>query len=1193
MRKIIEFFKKRWVIQLLGVIALSVILWYVIPLFTREGLVLWVRLGAIGAILLLWGLNLLWSLLRARKADQQMMDEISQGESDLGGDQSAEELGILDERFNEALEVLKKGHKGGLFSSSQYLYELPWYVIIGPPGSGKTTALVHSGLKFPLADQFGRDAIRGVGGTRNCDWWFTDDAVLLDTAGRYTTQDSQQAVDAGAWLGFLELLKKHRRRRPLNGILIAVSLSDLMLQTEEERNLHARAIRNRVQELNERLGVRIPVYMVFTKCDLVAGFTEFFEDLGRSERAQVWGMTFKLDEQEGQEPPVSLFPREYDALLERLDQRMLSRIHQERDIQRRTLIYGFPQEMAALKEPLKGFLDEVFRPSRFEIRPLLRGVYFTSGTQEGTPIDRLLGNVAQSFGLDRVSLPAFSGLGRSYFIQGLLREIIFPEAGLAGTDKKVERRRAWLQRGAYAGALALTLLTALAWTTSFTRNQMVVQKMETAVAQYRQDLAGLDYVTADWEHLLRVLDDLRRAADIYGEDTPFTMGMGLYQGRKLDPADEAAYQRVLAGRFLYSIGRRLESHLQPDAPEELLRAALKSYLMLGHPEHLKPQEVHLFMGIDWANQLPGKSEQQNRLLSHLDALLASHFKPLPLNPNLLRQARQALTKVPLERQIYRRIQQQAAADDSLDLLLVNILGRHGDLLFTSQQGALEQVRIPGLYTKPGYYRFFLPQSERLAKQVLSENWVLADEATAEPSEAELQQMLAKVKALYIEDYIKQWRDLLNDLKIVRLGSLSQAVEVLDVASGPGSPLRKLLQAVEQNTTLSRPPPSLTPKLPSADKAKGLVEAAAEVSSKAESEQRRLAQLMRAADKSGLSQPGGGQAEDSIHQVDDEFERLDNLVQKRGDSPPPIEGLIGDLADLLNFLSDLEAASDSGGAALAAAKGAGGAKDPVKLLRRRANRLPKPLSNWIYALSERGWQVVVGNSRNQLSSLYNSDVAPLCRRAIQGRYPLVKGAAKEVTLADFAEFFGPGGAMDGFFQEQIKPFANTRSRPWRWRKAGGHPMGISSGSLRQFERAAKIREIFFSAGPRPKVDFSLKPSYLDANVSRFLLDLDGQKVSYSHGPARTHHLTWPAPDASGRVRIVFEDLDGKRSSLAKEGPWAWFRLLDDMQVKETRQADRFLVTFKAGGHTARFELRASSVINPFRLPELEEFHCPRL
>ena len=99
------------------------------------------------------------------------------------------EAAKLRERFEEAVAALKKQRRSG-----NSLYDLPWYVFIGAPGSGKTTALINSGLKFPLEQRVGKGAVRGVGGTRNCDWWFTDEAVFLDTAGRYTTQDSDAGV---------------------------------------------------------------------------------------------------------------------------------------------------------------------------------------------------------------------------------------------------------------------------------------------------------------------------------------------------------------------------------------------------------------------------------------------------------------------------------------------------------------------------------------------------------------------------------------------------------------------------------------------------------------------------------------------------------------------------------------------------------------------------------------------------------------------------------------------------------------------------------------------------------------------------------------------------------------------------------------------------------------------------------------
>ena len=206
---------------------------------------------------------------------------------------ASEEVSLLQERLREAIEVLRNARLGGKGERKQ-LYQIPWYLIIGPPGSGKTTALVNSGLNFPLAERFGVESLKGVGGTRHCDWWFTDQAVLIDTAGRYTTQDSDRTRDAGAWTGFLQLLKRYRKRQPINGAIVAISIADLVSAGDQAMREHAQAVRSRLQELQTELGIRFPVYVVFTKCDLLAGFNEFFDDLGRAEREQVWGVTFDL-----------------------------------------------------------------------------------------------------------------------------------------------------------------------------------------------------------------------------------------------------------------------------------------------------------------------------------------------------------------------------------------------------------------------------------------------------------------------------------------------------------------------------------------------------------------------------------------------------------------------------------------------------------------------------------------------------------------------------------------------------------------------------------------------------------------------------------------------------------------------------------------------------------------------------------
>jgi type VI secretion system protein ImpL len=328
------------------------------------------------------------------------------------------EIESIRERFREASATL-----------GSRIDELPWYVFIGAPGSGKTTALLNSGLRFLLPSAAGEAPVAGVGGTRNCDWWFTEEAVLLDTAGRYTTQDSHAKADAAAWLGFLAMLKEFRGARPFNGAFVTASLTDLLLWTKLERSRFSGHVRMRLAELYAALGTRFPVYLLVTKTDLLAGFLEFFEDLDAEGRAQVWGTTFELEVD-----PVTLesrYAKEFEPLEARLNSEMLARLHEERDLQRRAAIYRFPQQFRPVGPLVGEFLGQAFTTQVEHKAPQLRGVYYTSGTQQGNPIDRVLGTLARTFSLERAKSAERAGSGRSYFIGKLLREVVLREAGLA------------------------------------------------------------------------------------------------------------------------------------------------------------------------------------------------------------------------------------------------------------------------------------------------------------------------------------------------------------------------------------------------------------------------------------------------------------------------------------------------------------------------------------------------------------------------------------------------------------------------------------------------------------------------------------------------------------------------------------------------------------------------------------------
>src|SRR5580704_8093930 len=506
--------RSRWVRTFLGAALLAVIVWFFGPLLGIGALhpldSELVRYIVIAVIFIGWVIENLIYKLRANKKEKELEAGVAAQVADPTETASAEEVALLADRLKEALAALKKAKLGR--GRGGFLYQLPWYMFIGPPGAGKTTALVNCGLNFPLADKGGPQGISGVGGTRNCDWWFTDQAVLIDTAGRYTTQDSNSAVDASAWLGFLRLLKQHRARQTLNGVLVAISLSDIASLSDAERLAHATAIRKRIRELHDELGVRIPAYVLFTKADLIAGFVEFFETLGKEEREQVWGVTLPLDTGKDEGGSVAGFGAEFDLLLDRLNDRMLERVQQETDIRRRRLIWGFPQQIASLRGVAVEFLTEIFRPSRLEARPLLRGVYLTSGTQNSTPIDRLLDAMAGQFGLQRQAVTAFSGTGRSYFLTRLVSEVVFGEAGLVGRDPKVERRQRWMHIAAYSTAAIVLLGLTGIWTASWLGNRSLIDDVHAASIQYNTqftDAIKRDPQDADPQIVLPALDTLR------------------------------------------------------------------------------------------------------------------------------------------------------------------------------------------------------------------------------------------------------------------------------------------------------------------------------------------------------------------------------------------------------------------------------------------------------------------------------------------------------------------------------------------------------------------------------------------------------------------------------------------------------------------------------------------------------------
>ena len=451
----------------LSALAAAVLVWFGLPILLPAVASVEVRGALVAAILIAW---LVAAFLR-RRAAKAANDSIADQLATASG---AQENAVVSQRMSEAIGQFKAASGG----QRDYLYSRPWYVIIGPPGAGKTTALLNSGLRFPFSDQ----SLKGIGGTRNLDFWFADEAAIVDTAGRYTSQDSDASADSQGWRSLLDQLKRNRPKQPINGVIVALGVDELLKADLAGVDRHANSVRRRLIELRRALDLSTPIYLLLTKVDLLAGFIEFYDDLDAQGRRAVLGVTLQDPDAT---PDQAEIVAAFDRFVSAQGARQAKRLSEEGDATRRSLILGFPAQLASLRSRLARFVDGAFGPG--EPIGTLRGFYFTSGVQEGAPLDRLLSGVAEIYAAPS-SQAAESG--KTYFLNRLLREVVFREAGLVQTGRAAREK----QRKQLIGSLVAIGVATVVVLGLIVSNYLAERRDPAAGAQvsWRTDSSGVE-----------------------------------------------------------------------------------------------------------------------------------------------------------------------------------------------------------------------------------------------------------------------------------------------------------------------------------------------------------------------------------------------------------------------------------------------------------------------------------------------------------------------------------------------------------------------------------------------------------------------------------------------------------------------------------------------------------------------------
>lgn len=342
-------------------------------LVTYKGWPWWAGACLFGGVIGIWAAGLFlrkWFLRRRERTFVKRI--IDQDDSSIAAApiHERQRLQELQDRWKNAIELLRGSN---LRKRGNPLYVLPWYMVFGESDSGKSTAVASSRLTTILTDV---GPVPGVAATKNCDWWFFEEAIILDTAGRYAIP-IDESRDREEWERFLSLLLRYRKREPLNGLIVTLPADRLLSDSHDALTEYGKSIRRRVNELMRVLGARFPVYVLATKMDLVFGMTGLSEMLPEHVRSQAMGLVNEAMLSD----PVEFVGKAVSSVQERLRELRLLLPQHATHVDPSFLL--FSDELERLAPKIKAFAEGAFEDNPYQEAPMLRGLFFSSGLQTG------------------------------------------------------------------------------------------------------------------------------------------------------------------------------------------------------------------------------------------------------------------------------------------------------------------------------------------------------------------------------------------------------------------------------------------------------------------------------------------------------------------------------------------------------------------------------------------------------------------------------------------------------------------------------------------------------------------------------------------------------------------------------------------------------------------------------------------
>ena len=1098
------------------------------------------RVIIIALILLTWPIAILVGSYRKRRAARQSVATASidaQSASQVAGPQPAGRT--YDDLARGAEETVRwlRGSKLGAPRLGDAVYRLPWYIVAGPQASGKTSLLLSSNLDFHAMGGQRQGDQKVVYPTRDCEWRISDWAVLIDTAGRYQTD----GPDGEEWAALIETLKKYRKARPIDGMVVAVDASRTLAANELAIEQQAKVLRARIDDVIARTQLKFPLYLVFTHMESVEGFEEFFSALEPEERGQVWGATIPLERSANAH---ALFDVEFDILLDSLLERRLSRLSSVNWPAEQLRIFDFPLGFAEARRKFGLLASILCRPNPFSESPLLRGFYFSSSTADFSPPGEF--HVGSDFAVDEDEFPAGTRVvGDGYFAEALFKDVLLRDKDLAAFFQTSKRRPERIRNVVLGASAALILLIFVWLVVGYVHARTLVRDaraLSANVTRYSQADSARDVSKQDAQLTpaeLTSLEALRQKLDEideYGGPASW-----LFSVDSVKPYARAAYFDAINYRFFKPVVAEIESDLQTfsaggasssnrpaaavsdsehaasDSDEGRYYDLLKAYLMLANPQRTEATFLDAQLQPYWRKLTP-QGGDENAALKQLEFYArqareaeSPHIKAAE---KIVGDAQQRLRTYPVVERVYKNITTEVDLKVPR-MTLESILQRSGAVRLESA------VKVPGSFTLKGYHEY-MSRIDSAASKVDEDAWVMgpySKELTWQVSDS------SKLRDRYLSDYAEHWKSFLRSITVARYNNLKDAEDTLSTMMATDSPVIAVAREAAKQTSLGKASAggffSWIGSLFSSNKGK------ADAGNRVDAEFGPLPQFL---ENESAYREGLKRLYDKIYSRDTE-----QLKQDAKSVTETTQSVAKQLEPLNTKL---------------------GSQAAAVLLKQPLERLSELLTLTDYQDVKRTWQDRLSREAQEL----------------EARFPF-SDSGQDVPLGDLAAFLNP---VDGHLSTFVKSeLGGSFDSQWKLKENSPIKDRFSDDFKNYLRDAYRLREALFGSGNQIDVSYEIVlQSVAGADVS---IEIDGQTVSAPGTGSATFKWSNNAGASGAKVTV---NKGTQQQTLQRPGKWGVFRLFREGGL--ARGDGPYRLGWNVGGVRVEATVKPARSPNPFAI-----------